>query len=90
MERKRRAGRVRRALKRSRIALTVIPIRRKGRRSNQTRGYRIRAKRASGQQRTKRINQSKNFTINLSSPVKRSVTKKIIYYHKNILCFLSR
>jgi hypothetical protein len=51
------------ALKRSKTALTVMPRRRKGREISQTRGYKIRARRARGQQRTKRISQSRNFAI---------------------------
>lgn len=58
-----RAGRVKIALSRSKTALTVMPSKRKGSDRSQTIGYRIRATRASGQHRTNKINQSKNFNI---------------------------
>jgi carbamoylphosphate synthase large subunit len=51
------------ALSRSKTALTVIPRRRKGRDRSQTKGYRMSANRASGQQMTKRISHKRNLTI---------------------------
>jgi hypothetical protein len=58
-----RAGRVIIALRRSKTALTVIPRRRKGSAKSQMKGYRMSAKRARGQQTTKRISHKRNLTI---------------------------
>jgi hypothetical protein len=60
------AGRVIIALKKSRIALTVMPTSRKGMSNSQMIGYRIKANKANGQQRTRSINQSKIFITILS------------------------
>jgi len=49
--------------RRSKTPPTAIPIRRKGNIINQIKGYRIRASRASGQQRSSRIHQSRNAII---------------------------
>jgi len=57
---KRRAGRVIKALNKSKTAPTVIPIKRKGRSSIQIMGYKIRASKASGQQITNKISHNKN------------------------------
>ncbi len=59
----RRAGSVMIALRRSKTASTVMPRSRKGRDRSQTNGYRSKARRASGQHKTRRISQSKNFMI---------------------------
>jgi hypothetical protein len=61
------AGRVMTALNRSRTAVTVIPIKRNGIRRIQTIGYKSKARRATGQQRTSRINHNRIF-ISISSP----------------------
>jgi hypothetical protein len=58
-----RAGNVIKALTSSRSAVTVMPNKRNGSNKNQTMGYSKRARRAKGQQRTKRIHQSKNLSI---------------------------
>lgn len=58
-----RAGRVMIALRRSKTALTVIPRSRKGRDRSQTKGYRMSANRARGQQKTKRISHKRNLII---------------------------
>lgn len=51
---------------RSNTAVTVIPTRRKGRVSSHAKGYIMRARRASGQHRKRRINHNKNFCIFVS------------------------
>jgi len=48
---------------RSNTAVTVIPTRRKGRDSSHIKGYIIRASRANGQHRKRRINHNKSFCI---------------------------
>jgi hypothetical protein len=61
------AGRVITALNKSRAALTVMPIRRKGRRKNQTIGYNNRANIAKGQHKINNMNQRTNF-MNIYPP----------------------
>ncbi len=48
---------------RSNTAVTVIPTRRKGRESSHTNGNIMRARKASGQHRKRRINHNNNFCI---------------------------
>lgn len=55
---RRRAGRSRRARKSANIAETVMPTTRNGRASSQASGHRIKASRAKGQHRTKRMHQA--------------------------------
>ncbi len=57
------AGRVMIVLRRSKTALTVIPRSRKGKRRSHTIGYRIKANKARGQHKTRRISQRRNFII---------------------------
>ncbi len=57
---------------------TAMPTARNGRRHSQTSGYRIRAAKANGQDRTSRIHQSRNFTTNpISSRVYTQVNRAL-------------